>query len=55
MLADQSVNGTWLAPQDGSCMHLLREEAPLHGSGCLHLGLPPEHPRSLAIRYRSLG
>ncbi len=53
VLQDQSVNGTWLVPDDGSCLHLLREEAPLHGSGRLYLGMSPESPGAQAIAYRS--
>lgn len=55
VLADQSVNGTWLVPDDGSRLHLVREEAPLHGSGRLHLGLDPERGRDHAIVYRVRG
>src|SRR5688572_11278058 len=54
VLVDQSVNGTWLAPSDGSLMRLLREEALLHGSGQIYLGLPPDHPLAAPIVYRTL-
>jgi len=55
VLIDQSVNGTWLVSDDGTCVQLLREEAPLHGTGRIHLGLPPEHPLALPISFRTLG
>ena len=53
VLTDESVNGTWLVPDDVSCMHLLREEGLLHGSGSLFLGVEPERPNACAIRYRT--
>lgn len=53
VLADQSVNGTWLVPSDGSVLRLLREEAPLHGSGRIVLGVPPDHPKAAPVDYRT--
>jgi adenylate cyclase len=54
VLADQSVNGTWLVPSDGSVLRLLREEATVYGSGHIVLGLPPDHPKAAPIEYRTL-
>ena len=54
VLVDQSVNGTWLVPGDGSVLRLLREEAPLHGFGRIYLGLPPDHAKAQPILYRTL-
>jgi class 3 adenylate cyclase len=54
VLVDQSVNGTWLVPADGSVLRLLREAAPLHGSGRIYLGLPPDHAKAEPIEFRTL-
>lgn len=54
VLVDQSVNGTWLAADDGTCVHLLREEATLHGAGAIYLGQPPDRTTPQPISYRTL-
>lgn len=53
VLTDESVNGTWLVPDDVTGMHLLREEGLLHGTGNLYLGVEPGRPQACPIRYRS--
>ncbi len=53
VIQDQSVNGTWILPDDGSLLHLLREESPLHGRGQLFLGLGPDRPGAQGIAYRA--
>lgn len=54
VLADQSVNGTWVVSDDGSTDQLLREEVPLHGSGAISLGVPADHPLADPITYMTL-
>jgi adenylate cyclase len=52
VLLDQSSNGTYLVPHL-SKMHLLREEAILHGSGLIYLGADPDRTESEPIRYET--
>jgi hypothetical protein len=41
-LIDRSINGTFVAFDDGRNTHVLRREVPLDGSGYIHPGGPPE-------------
>lgn len=50
VLMDQSSNGTYLSV-NLSNVHLLREEAILHGSGLIYLGADPNKTRSEPILY----
>jgi class 3 adenylate cyclase len=54
VIVDRSVNGTWLVPDDGSRLHLLREEEALHGAGRIVLGVQPDDPLAVPISYRAL-
>ncbi len=38
IIADQSINGTYIRFSDGNVVHLTREEIPLHGNGSISLG-----------------
>jgi len=52
VLLDQSSNGTYLVPHL-SKIHLLREEAILHGSGLIYLGADPDRTASEPIHYET--
>jgi len=52
VLLDQSSNGTYLVPHL-SKIHLLREEAILHGSGLIYLGADPDRTVSEPIHYQT--
>lgn len=51
VLVDTSMNGTWLVPDGQPAVRLLREEAPLHGSGSLSLGAAPGTEGVPTLRY----
>jgi class 3 adenylate cyclase len=46
VLVDHSANGTYLIPEDQPKLHLLREEALLHGYGHIYLGADPDTSES---------
>jgi adenylate cyclase len=50
VLLDQSSNGTYVVPHL-SKLHLLREEAILHGSGLIYLGADPDRTHSEPVLY----
>ena len=52
VLLDQSSNGTYLVPHL-SKLHLLREEAILHGSGLIYLGVDPDRTATEPIHYET--
>jgi adenylate cyclase len=48
IIVDQSTNGTYIRSNDGSIVHITREETVLHGSGFISLGQSfAEHPTEL--------
>jgi adenylate cyclase len=48
IIVDQSTNGTYIRSEDGSLVHITREETVLHGSGSISLGQSfAEHPTEL--------
>jgi adenylate cyclase len=48
IIADQSTNGTYIRSNDGSLIHITREENVLHGNGAISLGQAfAEHPTEL--------
>ena len=52
ILVDHSANGTYMLPEDAPKLHLLREEALIHGSGRIHFGADPETTPSEPMTYR---
>ena len=40
LIADQSINGTYIRFSDGQVVHIVREETLLRGSGAISLGRP---------------
>jgi class 3 adenylate cyclase len=52
ILIDQSSNGTYYQIQDKNVGHLKRDEAPLHGSGCIYLGqeMSPDAPDAVHFK-----
>ncbi|MEM7205352.1 MAG: adenylate/guanylate cyclase domain-containing protein [Planctomycetota bacterium] len=51
VLKDQSSNGSFLVPERALRLHVLREEALLHGTGRLYLGADPDNTPSEPIEY----
>jgi len=52
VLVDQSTNGTFLKPDGQPKVHLLREQAILHGSGAIYAGIDPDLKACEPIHYR---
>jgi class 3 adenylate cyclase len=52
VLTDRSVNGTYIARDDGQRIEVLRDDHPLDGSGKISLGEPADKDRALLIDYR---
>lgn len=52
VLVDQSSNGTYVHPEGREPRHLLREEAPLMGTGSIGLGARIEDQKVEPIHYR---
>jgi class 3 adenylate cyclase len=52
ILVDHSANGTYLVPERGSKLHLMREEALLNGTGAIFPGADPDTTESEPLRYR---
>jgi adenylate cyclase len=52
ILVDHSANGTYVVPERGSKLHLLREEALLNGTGRIYPGADPETTESEPLEYR---
>lgn len=51
VLVDESTNGTYLTPDGHPQLHIVREQAMLHGSGKINLGVDPEVSHFTPIRY----
>jgi hypothetical protein len=52
ILVDHSANGTYLVPERGSKLHLLREEALVNGTGRVYPGADPETTETEPLHYR---
>ena len=52
VLTDQSVNGTYVRPDDEPLLRLRREQFNLRGSGTIGVGQLPDEEPQLTLRYR---